>query len=567
MKWCVHNKTRFQVRLEHMVQRRIILLVLISSIAFLLGQYATTWVSSQQNAKNHLQELEDSLVFFDSKTRELLSSSDTEDVLNDLVVNHNTEAIEDLKSIMWKFHEKNGIASEIIVIDNKQNIVYTSYGESFLSSYFLNYNNAICYNAKNNNSSEIYRAVYYEKGYYADTIYVKPIVEQGKIQGYASVFVSGSGWNFYLAESNYDGVITDLRDNAMYVSKPGLLRSVNKYQGKDSGLWRSDSGPYIVVSKALPELSAIVYSLVYFPPMNGMWIAILILACMGVSWYGIAQWISRTMAEKNSDSIKQLVREIRIIDKGDIDHRITLDTDDEFDEVGQRINEMIQSIMYLNQRNTELAALNSRIEMEQLTAQMNPHFLYNTLEIIRNLVVFDAAKSEQMILDLTMILRYCVDSTKQEVLLSEDLEYVQRYLNIQNCRFGDRFSCELNINDECLNWNVPKLLIQPLIENSIKYAFRKKMDLSIKIDGYVDNGILYIHIVDDGLGMEEDAARTLDQQLSTYEKSTRSIGLRNLSRRLHLKYGNTSGLRIKNDPGVGFEVMVCIDQRGGSRNV
>ena len=99
------------------------------------------------------------------------------------------------------------------------------------------------------------------------------------------------------------------------------------------------------------------------------------------------------MAENNAASIERLVSEIRIIRKGDYDHRIQMNTDDEFTEVGYQVNHMLDSIQALNDRNTELLKLNSRIEMDQLTAQMNPHFLYNTLEIIRNLVVFDADKA------------------------------------------------------------------------------------------------------------------------------------------------------------------------------
>lgn len=194
---------------------------------------------------------------------------------------------------------------------------------------------------------------------------------------------------------------------------------------------------------------------------------------------------------------------------------------------------------------------------------MNPHFLYNTLEIIRNLVVFDADKAEELIVKLTEVLRYSIDTSKKEVTLEEDMRFMYCYLDIQNCRFGSRFSFGVNFEPECMNCIVPKLLLQPLIENSIKYGFRKKMELNIKISGHVEDNVLLISVLDDGLGMEEEKAEELRKQLRAHDNSSPSIGLRNLSRRLYLRYGDGSGLQIRNREGAGFEVVARIEQRKG----
>ena len=140
------------------------------------------------------------------------------------------------------------------------------------------------------------------------------------------------------------------------------------------------------------------------------------------------------------------------------------------------------------------------------------------------------------------------------------MEYINKYLNIQRCRFGERFHCEIEMDPACGSCLVPKLLIQPLIENSIKYGFRKKMEICIRIEGHIERGILCIRVSDDGLGMDEAEAQTLQKRLLTFDNSARSIGLRNLSRRLYLKYGDRSGLQIRNTPGVGFAVDVRIEQ-------
>ncbi|WP_294146126.1 sensor histidine kinase [uncultured Clostridium sp.] len=308
---------------------------------------------------------------------------------------------------------------------------------------------------------------------------------------------------------------------------------------------------------------AVIYSLVYYPRNEAVHIGLAALLVMGAVWYWIARWMAKSMAENNAASIERLVSEIRIIRKGDYDHRIQMNTDDEFNEVGYQVNNMLDSIQALNGRNTELLKLNSRIEMDQLTAQMNPHFLYNTLEIIRNLVVFDADKAEELIVKLTEVLRYSVDTSRKEVTLEEDMRYIDCYLDIQNCRFGSRFNCKIDFTPECLDCIVPKLLLQPLIENSIKYGFQKKMDLNITIRGTMEGNILYISVLDDGLGMAAEKAEELREQLRTHDNSSPSIGLRNLSRRLYLKYGDGSGLQIRNMEGIGFEVLARIEQQKG----
>jgi len=558
----IQPERRFQKNLQGIVRNYIILVAVICAALFTVGQFVVLVITNQTNAMRHLERLEESLLFFDSQSREFLDRQETIDIARTIIQDNDRAAREQMENVFWKFGERCGISSEILVTDQRGNTLYTSFGDRQLSSYLVNYNSAICYNAKNTGTMNTYRAVYYDQGNYADVLYVKPIGSGGEIAGYVSVFLSGSSWNFYLSESSFDGVITDLRNNAMYVSKPGLLGGSNKFFCSGSGIWYSETGRYWVASKYLPRQSAIVYSLVYYPPNDGLWVGILILLAISVAWYWIAMWISRTMAAQNASSIETLVEEIHLV-RENPDHRIQLKTADEFEDVGSQINELLEHIMYLNRRNEELIELNARIEFQQLTEQINPHFLYNTLETIRNLVVFDASKAEELIIDLTDILRYSVDTTRQEVLLEEDMEYLRQYLNIQSCRFGERLRWRTALSPQCCSFRIPKLLIQPIVENSIKYGFQKKMELSIDITGQVEDGVLHICVSDDGGGMEPEEARVLEAQLASFYNHSRSIGLHNLSRRLCLRYGDRSGLHIENDPGSGFRVYISVQQREG----
>lgn len=559
----VHEEGKFQKNLQKLAARRIALLILVSSLLFLAGQFLASLATNELDAASHLKKLEEVFLRFDMQNREFLLNDRTVSAVEKIISGDEPEAIDEFKNYFRQFDESCDVHNQVMITNEDGEVLFTSFSESQLSSYLVNYNNAVCYNARNCGEGEVYRAVYYDRGDYADALFIKPIFQNGEVSGYITLFLSGSGWNFYLSESNFDGVITDLRQNVMYISKPGLADSSNKFYGTEHGSWMHGHARYWVVSKELPEYSAVIYSLVYYPRNEAVHIGLAALLVMGAVWYWIARWMAKSMAENNAASIERLVSEIRIIRKGDYDHRIQMNTDDEFNEVGYQVNNMLDSIQALNGRNTELLKLNSRIEMDQLTAQMNPHFLYNTLEIIRNLVVFDADKAEELIVKLTEVLRYSVDTSRKEVTLEEDMRYIDCYLDIQNCRFGSRFNCKIDFTPECLDCIVPKLLLQPLIENSIKYGFQKKMDLNITIRGTVEGNILYISVLDDGLGMAAEKAEELREQLRTHDNSSPSIGLRNLSRRLYLKYGDGSGLQIRNMEGIGFEVLARIEQQKG----
>lgn len=554
------NAMRFQAHLQRTVRSRLLIMVLCSVILFIVGQQAITITTNEHNANIHLEQLVESIMDFDEESRDFLNGLEEGGLTHEIMLHSDPDALEQMKAKFWGFQERSGIESQILFVNVGGDVLYTSFGENYLSSYLLNYNNAICYKVKNAGQTEVYRAVYYENGSYADTMYVKPHYDDGELKGFVTIFLSGSAWSYYLSESDFDGVITDERDNAMYISKPGLLGGSNKFHGKSAGTWKTDNGSrYWIVSRELPDLQARVYSLVYYPPNRGLYLGLFLLLAMGVVWFAMADWISRSMAERNSESIGALVHEVGIVRK-DHSHRIELHTGDEFEEVGQQINTMVENIIEMGNRNIELTKLNARIEMKQLTTQMNPHFLYNTLEIIRSYLSFEPETSEDMIVDLSEILRYSVDSSRLEVRLSEDLNYIENYLRIQRCRFSERFHCDIELDEECGQCFVPKLLLQPLIENSIKYGFRKKMNLTITITGKVEGGMLKIRVSDDGLGMDPQEAETLQTQLLSYFEGAQSIGLRNLSRRLHLKYGNRSGLQIQNRPGIGFDVLVTIEQ-------
>ena len=218
--------------------------------------------------------------------------------------------------------------------------------------------------------------------------------------------------------------------------------------------------------------------------------------------------------------------------------------------------EELARIQELSQRNIALAEVNNRMEMQNLQAQINPHFIYNTLDNIRYLIPTDPQRAQQLIGRFIGILRYSINNTKHNVTVKDDLKYLQDYLVIQSTRFGANFSYEIDIDDACMEFIIPKLLLQPLLENSIKYGFQKKPCIHIRVRGWLGEDALYFTVEDNGGGVDETMLEQLRDILRSDEVNIEHNGLQNINRRIWLGYGGDSGLTIDSTEGEGFTVKL-----------
>ncbi|WP_432631142.1 sensor histidine kinase [Brotaphodocola sp.] len=555
----VFTANRFINQLQHAVTRRLVFQIALGMMLFVLAFFSMTYVSNREKAEKNLEMLR---TFYLKLYEQSMDFLNDEDVLQAYLERWKDPESTDFEYLFNRFNTKSVIENKVILIDADGALIDTTFAENELSDYLSEYNRAVCYNVKNMQTKEVYVTVFSDTGRYSDYLFIRPVYEGETLRGFISMFLIGSEWNFYLSDKNYDGVIIDDRCNVIYRSKAGFANQSGKFYPKSGKIGYYNEERYWVEREYLPEYRVTIYSLVYYPTDNTLLIGMCLILLLGLLWYSLARWMSRTMAEYNATQLSHLVREIRKIQDGDHEHRIHMNTNDEYDEVAHRINRMLDSVRELNDRNSELIVLNATLERGQLEAQMNPHFLYNTLEIIRNLVMFDGEKAEELIERLVHILRYSVSNSRRDLRLEEDLEYIQDYLYIQEVRFGDRFSCELNFDPEALACIVPKLLLQPVIENSIKYGFRVRKEIHVWIEGCVEENILTIRAKDDGPGMDQEKLDQLSASLQDVTHTADNLGLHNIARRICLQYGERSGMKIQNRQGGGFEVEILIDQTG-----
>lgn len=231
---------------------------------------------------------------------------------------------------------------------------------------------------------------------------------------------------------------------------------------------------------------------------------------------------------------------------------------DEFQTIGDSFNEMLEKLKVQIERNKEMTERLSATQLRQLRSQFNPHFLYNTLDNIRFMVHFSPEDANRMILSLSNLLRYSLDGKAEEVPVSLDMEYTENYLKIIKFRFGERLSYEVKMEDEVKEVLIPKLLIQPMIENAIKYGYDGKDSLHVSISAFLRNKEMVLVCEDNGAGMRKETEEELLQLLSKETESSSHLGLYNIHRRLKLKYGEGSGIRIFTREGEGTRVEVSV---------
>jgi two-component system LytT family sensor kinase len=205
---------------------------------------------------------------------------------------------------------------------------------------------------------------------------------------------------------------------------------------------------------------------------------------------------------------------------------------------------------------TETARLNEELSRAQLAAlrrQMDPHFMYNTLNSIAGLARDDRNDAAvSMIVGLSEFLRRSSeDSHRSQVTLLEEVEYLQRYLEIQKVRFGERLQVSVDIPAELLRAQVPNLLLQPLVENAIKHGIAKRIaGGTVRVTGACHNSNLCLSVYNDGPSLPTD-----------WEATPTGVGIDNLRTRLQILHGNESELQLRRaDPG-GVEVVVRLPFR------
>lgn len=280
--------------------------------------------------------------------------------------------------------------------------------------------------------------------------------------------------------------------------------------------------------------------------------ALLVLAVVFV----MAVISAERMASRSTADIITMNEALKQVVAGNLDAYLDIRSSTEFENIGACYNEMLDSLKHQIAANRELAETVAYAQVKQLESQFNSHFLFNTLDNIRFMCKIDGDMAEFMTLSLSELLRYNTSNANEKVTVEEDLSHIKTYLDIIKVRFGDRFSYEITVAEEIKECLMPKLLLQPMIENSIKYGFGDRESLCLKVQGSCEEGILTFLCRDDGVGMEPELLERIRHNLTLPENESPHLGLYNVHKRLRLMYGELYGIQVESEDGVTVRVSL-----------
>lgn len=260
--------------------------------------------------------------------------------------------------------------------------------------------------------------------------------------------------------------------------------------------------------------------------------------------------------------LRRLSAAINEVSGGDFSQQVEVTTHDEVGEVAECFNRMVLAIKELIDENYVITLREKESELAALQAQMNPHFLYNTLDSLYWQAT-DAGNDEiaESILALSQLFRLVLSQGRREVLVSQEAELVSRYLQIQKMRFSRRLDYEVSIDPAIQRARIPKLILQPFVENAIVHGFENVSTLCrVTVTGTLENGKLRFEIRDTGIGMRQDQIDAIwEEEPDQYRKQRiRRYAIKNIRERLLRRYGEDFTLEIKSDVGKGTDVVLIL---------
>lgn len=266
--------------------------------------------------------------------------------------------------------------------------------------------------------------------------------------------------------------------------------------------------------------------------------------------------------------LREVSNAIRKFSDGDFEQRVEVTTDDEVGEVAKCFNKMVEDIRALIEENYIKTLAEKESELAALQAQINPHFFYNTLDVLYWQAT-EAGNDElaENILALSQLFRLVLNSGENEVSVGQEMELISRYLQIQKLRFTKRLNYEIEVEEQIRKARIPKLILQPFVENAVVHGFENtSAPCNLKVIGRQENDMLVFVVQDTGIGMRQDQIDAIwEEEPKNYAKQR--IGryaIKNIRERLELKYHDRFSLEIQSDVGKGTVVILKIPCEEGT---
>jgi len=270
---------------------------------------------------------------------------------------------------------------------------------------------------------------------------------------------------------------------------------------------------------------------------------------MGVSLiiFLLAVFLSYIFTKSISDPLNNLVEAMNQVEEGNLEVKIDDQAQDELAEAGSNFNQMVEELKDLLEDVKEKEKQKSNLEFKALQAQINPHFLSNILNTARLLADMQNADNlENFLSSVINLLHLSMNNKEDFITVKKEVKYLKSYLNIQQFRLHNKFDVKFEIEENLMNYKIPRFLLQPVVENSIIHGISAKSGQGlIEIKGFIQNEQVIFTITDDGTGMSESEIENLLNEKKDNKNQFSGIGINNVKERIELYFGREYGIEIE----------------------
>jgi two-component system sensor histidine kinase YesM len=350
--------------------------------------------------------------------------------------------------------------------------------------------------------------------------------------------------------------------NAEILNKYGLQDSIAKKLEEKSGNWETmdiNDEQFTINARSIENtdwtmITAIPYSEILSEGNKIRNVMMGLVLIIGLISYGIAHLISNSATNRITLLMNKMLR----VQEGELDVSISSQSQDEIGQLMNSFNYMIKRVNVLVEEQYRTGKEIKNAELKALQAQINPHFLYNTLDLINwKAIDNDVHEIAEISQKLAKFYKLSLNRGKDIISIEDEVKHVATYVQIQNLRFDNRINFIVDVSEEIYEYSILKIILQPIVENSILHGILENRDEQegvIKLSGKLVDDTILLTIEDNGVGMAEERAKEIITVNSTAE--SHGYGVRNINNRIKLCYGQQYGLRYFSSLGKGTLVEV-----------
>jgi len=496
----------------------------------------STLKNNMENIMNNTDEIAYTLMM-DSEV-EMFTAMDWSEFDNKFKYNNEQY----IKKCIGNYKNLNEYVKNIIIFSgvNNQTMAYSSVDEE-ITEYYKNI-------LKNKNAefeqkkiSDEYITVYYPIN---DNSFILIQLDKGVISRNLSISEE-SGYEFYVVEK--DGTV------ALEICNEECPENIKSVEQKNKKIFKEKSGVneweylYVYTNEQMVTDEISVMIIVFF--MISLIISTGIAYFVAMKMYKPILNIMNIFENPNGDARMNYLHKNKMFGEFEFIAENIINTFSTYDNIKDELEEKINQL--------------NKHQMTVLQSQINPHFLFNTLEVINLKAMMLEGKNNEvseMISDLSKLLRIGLESKEQLFTIRNEIEYVKVYIGIMKLRYYNKFDVNINVENEILNCKICKIVLQPLVENSISHGIKTKSGTgTIDITGRKNNELIEIEVSDNGLGMSDEHLLEVTDYMNSEEiVETESIGLQNVNRRIKLVFGEEYGLSIYKNESGGIGVKITI---------